>query len=288
MNNTVDLHTHSTASDGTFTPRELIRLAAEKRLRAIALTDHDCLDGLPEAMEEAQGLGIELIPGVEISAEFSEGTMHILGFFVEWRDGAFRERLERLQAARRERNPKIVQNLRDQGLDITLEEVAAASGGGLVGRPHFAKVLVRKGYVSSTQEAFERYLKKGAPGYAEKFRFGPEESIRMIHEAGGAAVLAHPFTLSKDAPAKIEAAVRDLAAAGLDGIEVYYGTYSNDQIREYRKLAEQYGLLHSGGSDFHGAYKPGLDLGVGYGDLKIPYSLIEPLRKKAKERAAAS
>ncbi|MBI3995018.1 MAG: PHP domain-containing protein [Nitrospirae bacterium] len=284
----IDLHTHSTASDGSLTPLELIRYAAEKNLRAMALTDHDCVDGLDEAVAEGERLGIEVIPSVELSADHSGGTMHILGFFVDRRNEGFCGRLRRLQEARRERNPKIIEKLQGQGLKITYDEVVSASGGGQVGRPHFAKVLVQKGYVSSMQEAFERYLKKGAPGYVEKFRFSPQEAISAIHEAGGVAVLAHPFTLYKDTTAAIDPLLAGLSGIGLDGIEVIYSTYSPDQARYYQELADKHHLLPSGGSDFHGAHKPGIDLGIGQGRLKVPFELLEPLRKKARGYAVSS
>ena len=283
----IDLHTHSTASDGSLSPLQLVRYAAEKKLRALALTDHDCVDGLDEAAAEGDRLGIEVIPSVELSADHSGGTMHILGFFVDRRHDGFCGRLRRLQEARRERNPKIIQKLQAQDLKITYEEVVAASGGGQVGRPHFAKVLVQKGYVSSMQEAFERYLKKGAPGYVEKFRFSPKEAIAAIHEAGGVAVLAHPFTLYKEPSAALDPLLETLSQSGLDGMEVIYSTYSQDQTRYYQEMAEKYHLLPSGGSDFHGAHKPGIDLGVGQGRLKIPFELLEPLRKKARGYAAS-
>ncbi|HTN43859.1 MAG TPA: PHP domain-containing protein [Nitrospiria bacterium] len=284
----IDLHTHSTASDGSFTPAELIRYAATKRLVALALTDHDGVDGLDEAAAEGERLGIEVIPGVELSADHPEGTMHVLGFFVDRRHEGFCGRLRRLQEARRERNPKIVQKLQGLGLQITYEEVVAASGGGQVGRPHFAKVLVQKGYVSSMQEAFERYLKKGAPGFVEKFRFSPQDVIAAIHEAGGVAVLAHPFTLYKEPSPMLEPLLGGLAESGLDGMEVIYSTYSAGQSRYYRELAEKFHLLPSGGSDFHGSHKPGIDLGVGMGRLQIPFELLEPLRKKAQGHRASN
>lgn len=278
----IDLHTHSTASDGSFTPLELVRYAAEKKLHAMALTDHDCLDGLNEAVAEGERLGLEVIPAVELSADHPDGTMHILGFFVDRRHEGFASRLRRLQEARRERNPKIIEKLHALGLKITYDEVAAASGGGQVGRPHFAKVLIQKGYVASVPEAFERYLKKGAPAYVEKFRFSPRDAIAAIHEAGGVAVLAHPFTLFKISSPPLDPLLGLLSEQGLDGMEVIYSTYSEGQSRRYRDLAGKHRLLSSGGSDFHGAYKPGIDLGVGQGGLRVPFELLEPLREKAR------
>jgi len=279
----IDLHSHSTASDGSLTPKELIRYSATKHLRAVALSDHDTTDGLDEATGEAERLGIELIPAVELSAEHTGGTMHLLGFFMDRRHAGFRDCLRRLQNARKERNPKIVDKLRGQGLEITYEEVVTASGGGQVGRPHFAKVLLRKGYVSSMQEAFERYLKRGAPGYVEKFRFSPREAITAIHGAGGVAVLAHPFTLYREPATLLEPLLSALVDDGLDGMEVIYSTYSDEQSRYYRGLADKYRLLPSGGSDFHGTHKPGIDLGVGQGRLKVPFDLLEPLRRRARQ-----
>jgi len=284
----IDLHTHSTASDGSLTPLELVRYAAEKKLSAMALTDHDCVDGLDEAVGEGERLGIEVIPAVELSADHPEGTMHVLGLFVDRRHEGFASRLRRLQEARKERNPKIIEKLQAKGLKITYDEVVAASGGGQVGRPHFAKVLVQKGYVSSMPEAFERYLKKGAPGYVEKFRFSPQDAIVAIHEAGGVAVLAHPFTLYKDPLVLLDPLLGTLSEYGLDGMEVIYSTYSEGQSRYYRELAEKYHLLSSGGSDFHGTHKPGIDLGVGQGRLKVPFDLLEPLRKRARGYAVST
>ena len=195
MSDFIDLHTHSTASDGTFTPTKLVHYAKTKGLRALALTDHDCIDGLKEAMAAGKDVGVEVIPGVELSAEFPNGTMHILGFFVDPSDPIFLQRLATLQEARSQRNPKIVKKLQDLGVKIAYEEVVAASGGGQVGRPHFAQVLMEKGYVKTIGEAFEKYLRNGGPAYVEKERFSPEGSIALIHEAGGVAVLAHPLYL---------------------------------------------------------------------------------------------
>ena len=277
----IDLHTHSTASDGSLTPAEVIQYAKTKDLAAIALTDHDCVDGIETALAEGQRHGIEVIPVLEISAEFDRGTMHILGFFVDWKKAFLRTRLEALQEARRQRNPKITQKLQERGLSITYEEVVAASGGGQVGRPHFAKVLVQKGYVASMEEAFEKYLKKGAPGYVEKFRYSPGEAIEMIHQASGVAVLAHPFTLGLKSNEMEENLMADLTQTGLDGVEVYYSTNTPQDTTHYLKLCETFGLLPTGGSDFHGAHKPGIALGVAKGDLQVSYVILSALRRRS-------
>jgi predicted metal-dependent phosphoesterase TrpH len=280
---TVDLHTHSTASDGSFPPEEVIRRARSKNLAAVALTDHDCVDGLPEAGTAARKEGIELIPGLEISAEFSPGTMHILGLFIDERDAHLAASLARLQAARKERNPKIAEKLRSLGLDVDYEEVVAASGGGQVGRPHFARVLVQKGYVGSFEEAFEKYLRKGAPGYAEKFRFSPREAIEMIHRAGGVASLAHPFTLGLPSREAEADCLTELIGYGLDGIEAYYSRNNPGDTLHYLRLCESRGLIPTGGSDFHGANKPEIEVGTGRGDLAVPVSILDSLRSRAGE-----
>jgi predicted metal-dependent phosphoesterase TrpH len=278
---TVDLHTHSTASDGTFPPGEVIRRARSKNLAAVALTDHDCVDGLPEAGAAARELGIDLIPGLEISAEFSPGTMHILGLFVDENEAHLAASLARLQAARKERNPQIAENLRSLGLDITYEEVVAASGGGQVGRPHFARVLVQKGYVGSFEEAFEKYLGKGKPGYAEKFRFSPREAIEMIHRAGGVASLAHPFTLGLPTKEAEADCLTELVGDGLDGLEAYYSGNSPGDTLYYLRLCESRGLIPTGGSDFHGANRPEIEVGTGRGNLEVPASILDSLRSRS-------
>jgi len=281
MNDRIDLHTHSTASDGTYTPSDLVHYAKTKSLRALALTDHDCIDGLKEAMAAGKEIGVEVIPGVELSAKFQNGTMHILGFFVNPTDPIFLQRLVTLQEARRQRNPKIVQKLQDLGVKITYDEVVAASGGGQVGRPHFACVLLKKGYVKTIAEAFEKYLRDGGPAYVEKERFSPEESIALIHEAEGVAVLAHPLTLHLPV-GELDPLLERLVKAGLDGVEVYYGIHTPEQTAQYERLTRKWGLVPTGGSDFHGEYKPKIDLGVGTGDLQVPYSILEELKQRKK------
>jgi predicted metal-dependent phosphoesterase TrpH len=190
----IDLHTHSSYSDGSLSPRQLVQLAKKQRLRAIALTDHDTVAGVEEALAAGKEFGVEVVPGVEISAQYPPGTMHILGYYIHASNPELLGALKKLQQARAARNPKIIERLQALGLEITINEVLDLSAG-QVGRPHIARALVNKGYVSSIDEAFSRYLKKGAVAYAEKFRFPPAEAIGIIRRAGGIAVLAHPFTL---------------------------------------------------------------------------------------------
>ena len=213
----VDLHLHTTASDGVMSPSGIVRYAKAKKLQAIAVTDHDTIEGLEEAVAEGKTIGFEVIPGIEISAEFSPGSMHLLGYFLDIHHPLLVEKLKYLQEARAARNPKIVEKLNRLGVRISYEDVVKASGGGQVGRPHFAQVLLDKGYVRSIQEAFERFLKKGAPAYADKFRFKASEAIDFINGANGIAVLAHPNTLGMNGNAGFEALLLQLVREGLRG-----------------------------------------------------------------------
>jgi hypothetical protein len=274
----VDLHLHTTASDGVLSPSEIVRYAKSKGLQAIAITDHDTIEGCEEGLSEGERVGFEVIPGIEISAEHSPGSMHILGFFLDIRHSLLNERLEYLQKARAERNPKIIGKLNELGVAITYEEVLKASGGGQVGRPHFANVLIEKKYVRNFQEAFERFLKKGAPAYVEKVRFTSKEALHFINEAKGVAVLAHPNTLGMNGYSDLEKLILRLVGEGLKGIEVYYPEHSAAEIGQYKALAQRCGLLSTGGTDYHGMEKNGLDIGVGRGDMKLPYSIVENLK----------
>ena len=274
----VDLHLHTTASDGVLRPSEIVRYAKGKGLQAIAITDHDTIEGCEEGLLEGEKIGFEVIPGIEISAKHSPGSMHILGFLFDIYHPFLLERLEYLQKARAERNPKIVEKLNQLGIDITFDEVVKASGGGQVGRPHFANVLLEKKYVKSFQEAFERFLKKGAPAYVDKFRFTSEEALHFINEAKGVAVLAHPNTLGMNGYSELEKLVLKLVKEGLKGIEVYYPEHSSAEVAQFKTLADRYGLLSTGGTDYHGMEKNGLDIGVGRGEMKLPYSIVENLK----------
>jgi len=274
----IDLHLHTTASDGVLTPSEMVKYAKSKGLQAIAITDHDTIEGCEEGLSEGEKLGFEVIPGIEISAEHSPGSMHILGFFLDIYHPLLNERLEHLQRARAERNPKIIGKLNQLGVHITYEEVLKASGGGQVGRPHFANVLIEKKYVKSFQEAFERFLKKGAPAYVDKVRFTSKEALHFINEAKGVAVLAHPNTLGMDGYSDLEKLILRLVGEGLKGIEVYYPEHSPAEIGQYKALAERFGLLSTGGTDYHGMEKNGLEIGLGRGEMKLPYSIVESLK----------
>ena len=274
----VDLHVHTTASDGAMSPSEMVRYARAKGLQAIAITDHDTIGGLDEAVSEGERIGIEVIPGIEISAEHSPGSMHLLGYFFDRHHPMLNERLSYLQKARAERNPKIAQKLSDLGIRVTYDEVVRASGGGQVGRPHFAQVLLEKGYVKSFQEAFDRFLKKGAQAYVDKVRFSPKEAMRFIGEAKGVVVLAHPNTLGMKGYAELERLIFELVELGLNGVEVHYPEHSALETAQYKALAERLGLVITGGTDYHGLEENKLDIGVGRGEMKLPYSMVESLK----------
>jgi predicted metal-dependent phosphoesterase TrpH len=280
----VDLHVHTTASDGTMSPAAVVRYAKEKGLRAIAITDHDTIEGIAEGLKEGSNLGLEIIPGVELSVDFPKGTMHLLGYYIDHTCAELLDKLTIVQGARAERNLKMIEKLRGLGIEIELSEVKEVPEHGQIGRPHFAYTLVQKGHAQNIQDAFERYLRKGGPAYVEKFKFSPEEAMSVIHKAGGVTVLAHPFTLNQPQQKDLEDVIAKLKAQGLDGIETYYPEHSEGQIKIYRHLAQKYGLVISGGSDFHGLTKDEVDLGEGYGDREFSYKLVEELQARREAR----
>jgi hypothetical protein len=254
-----------------------VREAKKSGLTHLSLTDHDTAQGVVEARAEAGAQGLSFIGGLEISAEYQPGTLHVLGYGFEENDAALGERLEYVRRCRAERNPKIAENLRRLGMDVDIKEVKAISGHGLVGRPHFAKVLLDKGYVPSLQEAFDKYLAKGRPAYVNKVRLSPAESLSAIRKAGGVAVLAHPLQLKAGRDGELEAVVRSLVDLGLQGMECYYRNHSAQDTEALLALARRYGLLATGGSDFHGANRPGIRLGAGEGALRVPLECWEQL-----------
>ncbi|HOQ07134.1 MAG TPA: PHP domain-containing protein [Clostridiales bacterium] len=281
----IDLHTHSTASDGSMSPSELVRHAYESGLSAMALTDHDTVAGVEEAFEEGARTGIEVIAGVEISVSPSEWgfmehetEMHLLGYFFNGGYRALYPLLEDLRRKREQRNPKIIEKLNELGFDITMEEVAAKAPGGVAGRGHIARVLMEKGYTNSMEEGFEKYLGTGRPAYVRKDKLTPEQGISAILESGGVPVLAHPVLMDLQ-PGQLTAVLERLKKAGLKGIEALYSENSPEQTRELLELAVRTGLKVTGGSDFHGVYKPKIKIGSGRGDLRVPYRLLEELKK---------
>ena len=276
----LDLHLHTTFSDGSLPPAEVVRLAQHVNVSALAITDHDTVDGIPEALTAGRDVGIEIIPGIEISSRWRGVEAHILGYFIDWMAPSLQERLAVYRASRHVRNPRIVKKLNELGIAITYEEVAALAGPASVGRPHIARVLMNKNYVTSAKEAFDRYLADGAAAYVPRDLPDPAEAIALIHAAGGVPVLAHPSWL--DRSEGIVALCKELKGVGLAGIEVHYSTHRPEQTSHYLNLAKQLDLLVTGGSDFHGVTKPDIEVGLGRGQLKVPEHLLEPLRRAAE------
>jgi len=277
----LDLHLHTTHSDGSCTPTEVIGLAHQAGVTALAITDHDITSGIPEAIAAGDQYGIEIIPGVEISSLMGSSELHVLGYFLDWQDTDLNQRFKSLRDSRHHRNPQIVDRLQSLGIDITYDEVRALAGSDSVGRPHIARALMNKGVVTSAKEAFDRFLGDGKAAYVPRDLPSPADAICWIKEARGLAVLAHP-TWVKLTDQPLAELVRRLKADGLDGVEVYYSTHAARQTREYLSLAQHLGLLVTGGSDFHGLTKPDIEIGIGKDSLHIPTSLLP----KMKERAA--
>ncbi|HKQ09073.1 MAG TPA: PHP domain-containing protein [Blastocatellia bacterium] len=284
----IDLHSHTVHSDGSATPDELLAEAQAAGAVAIAITDHDTVAGLGEGRAAAAALGIEFIDGIEISAEYSPGTLHVLGYFINPESLSLNAALVELREARERRNPQIAERLQALGYAITYEEVERLAGNDVVGRPHFARLLVERGYALSIQDAFDRFLGKGAEAYVEKARLSPAASIALIHEAGGVAVLAHPYQLKLAPSDATEQFIIELATLGLDGVEAIYSRHSEDERRFYAQMARRHGLLVTGGSDYHGTYKPDIRLVRGTGDLAVPYELLDELKHRAVARRQAA
>ena len=276
MEKYIDLHTHSTCSDGTFLPAEVVKLAKEKGISAIALTDHDTLDGLPEAIEAGKKYGVEVITGIEFSVN-ADTEMHMLGLNFDIDCPSIREVLDEMIIEREKRNHIVIEKLAELGMYITIEDILAETTSRVTGRSQIAKAMMKKGYVSTLKEAFDKYLYFGRPVFVERKSLTPEEAIELIHKSGGKAFLAHLNQTGKT-DEELYTVLSNLKKAGLDGIEGYYTEYTEDMNRRYRKMAADLGLLLSGGSDFHGENKAGYELGEGKGNLRIPYELIENLR----------
>lgn len=273
----IDLHCHSTASDGTLPPAEVVRLAVRNGLGALALTDHDTIGGVAEAAAEAKKVGIDFLPGIEISAEFpAPGTLHILGYGVDPESAPLKRMTDQLIEGRDNRNPRIVQKLNEMNVAVTMEEWEAEAKGNVLGRPQLAAILLRKGYVSSIKQAFDKYIGQGAPAYFDKERLTPRRAFEMIREAKGLPVLAHPPQLRTENDGQLERVVKDLVDLGLAGIEIIHSDHDAAWVEKCTRLADRYGLLKTGGSDFHGTNKKDIELGVARGRT-IPRELFDAL-----------
>ncbi|ABB39888.1 PHP domain protein [Oleidesulfovibrio alaskensis G20] len=273
----IDLHTHSTASDGSDTPAAVITKAHAAGLAAVALTDHDTLDGLDEAAETAGRLGVELVRGCELGAMCPYGEVHILGLWLPETPKALLRTLAELRQGRHDRNVKIVDKLRALGMNITYDEVRDVAGEGSVGRPHIAQVLVQKQVAGSTRQAFDMYLGDRGAAYVPRKSLSPEGAVKALKAEGATVSFAHPMLIN--APDDwLEETVASLTAAGLDAIEAYHSEHSQKDIRRCVELADRYGLALTGGSDYHGSVKPDISLGTGKGGLRVPYLILEKLK----------
>ncbi len=273
----IDLHVHSVYSDGTDTPAELIQLAAARGLSAMALTDHDTVGGIVPLLEAAASLPIEPVPGIELSADCSRGTMHILGYFIDHTCSALLGKIERVQSGREVRNMEILRKLNDLGYVLLWSDVEKQAGCDVIGRPHIAEALVQRGHVRSRRAAFDLLLAKERPAYAERYRYTPSECIDLIHQAGGVSVLAHPATVHLP-DAELKELVKGMKDQGLGGIEVYYGERKPRNMNKFRSWAEEFGLVCTGGTDYHGANTPDLKLGTGFGQLRVPDEVLDQLK----------
>lgn len=271
----IDLHVHSTFSDGTLTPPELIDLAEDRGLSCIAITDHDTTAGLDLAADYAKRSPVDFIPGLEISVD--EPRAHILGYGIDSSYTPLQQTLEKVAESRRKRNPRIVQRLQDLGYDISMNDVAAQSNGEIIGRPHIARALVEKRYFDSITTVFERLIATGRPAYVDRKRLTAEEGIALIREAGGVAILAHPGLLSTDLT-EIEGRIVALTRLGLQGIEAIYTEHTHDLTKHLIEFAVAKGLIWTGGTDFHGGNKPSISLGTGRGNVIVPDEIADRLK----------
>jgi predicted metal-dependent phosphoesterase TrpH len=277
MTNYIDLHTHSTASDGIYSPTELLERAKAVGLRVLALTDHDSTGGLEEAAEAARALDIDFIPGIEINTDVSGGEVHVLGYFLEYQRTAFQSVLQVLRDARVRRGQRMVELLNQEGLHVSWDRVREIAQGA-VGRPHVAKALLEAGYVSSIGEAFDKYIGTGGPAYVPRYKLTPEDAVRLIASANGLPVMAHPIELP--GLDELRNWLPGLCKAGMVGLETYYGPYTAEQERALRALADEYNLIPTGGTDFHG---PGFHP-TPLGGRPVPHDTVERLKAAAAAR----
>ena len=281
MQKVADLHVHTYLSDGSFSPQKVVEYSKAKGLDAIAITDHDCCDGIAPAIIAAKDLGMEVIPGVELSAEIGDEDVHILGYFIDWQDRLFLDRLRKIMDVRKERAKEILKRLRKLKMMISDEELFELSKSGCVGRLHIAQLLVKKGFCSSLHQVFKDYIGNGGPCYVRKFKLSPKEAVDMIKGVGGIAALAHPKTIdTRDR--SVEDIMKTFVADGVQGLEVYHSDHTRKDENRFKALAEEYDLVITGGSDCHGLAKKEVYIGK----IKIPYGLVEKLKERAKNRSS--
>ena len=273
----IDLHTHSIYSDGTNTPAELVAMAEQRGLKALALTDHDTVGGIKHLLAAAKDSPVEAVPGIELSAECDHGTMHILGYFIDHTCEIMLKKIKKVREGREERNIGILKKLNKLGHVLLWSDVEKYAGKDVVGRPHFAAALVERGYVKSKKAAFDRLLAKGRPGYVNRYHYTATECIELIRAAGGIAVLAHPATICLP-DKKLHALVREMKDVGMGGIETFYAENRPENIRKFSEWAAEMDLVCTGGTDFHGENTPDLKIGTGFGQLHVPDEVLVNLR----------
>lgn len=262
MRQKFDLHVHTSASDGSLTPRQLVERAKELSIATIAITDHDTIAGVTEAIEAGVGLGVNVIPGVEISVDYGPGTMHLCGYCFDIADKRLLDALRRVRDGRASRNPRIIEKLNALGMSIAMEEVAGEAGGDVIGRPHMASVLVKKGYVANIKEAFDKFLAKGASCYVDRMRLERGAAVDVVRNAGGVCVLAHPSALRLPSESSCRGFFIELKKAGVTGVEAFSSHHTEEENAVFVRLAGEAGLFVTGGSDYHGSSKPDVELGV--------------------------
>lgn len=280
----VDLHTHTTASDGSYTPTELVKYAKQKGLSAIAITDHDTVAGVEEASMEGEELGIRVIPGAELSTRVDDCDVHMTSLFVNCKNKRLIKRLDDMAASRQERNYKMVDKLHEAGFQIDRRDLDALGEGKILARGHIAQILIARGYATELKEALRKYLSKGTPGYVQKEVLSPEECIQLVHDAGGLIFVAHLHQIDPQDPEHCKDVARRLIRMGADGLETQYCEFDDEWRQATEQIAQECGCLRSGGSDFHGAMKKGLDLACGYGDLQVPYTFLEAMDAELARR----
>lgn len=273
----IDLHVHTTASDGSFSPAGIVRYAAQHNIRALGITDHDTVAGNREALEEGLRLGITVIPGVEISIGGYPGTVHLLGYFGLSGWEGIEDVLTRVKDGREIRNKRIIHKLKEMGMELNPSRIQEISGDGIMGRPHIARAMVEAGYVGDVDDAFRNYLKKGAPAYVDRYRMGPREAISSIREFGGMAAIAHPSTIGMGTE-EMNGFIEECVESGLEGLEVFAPIHDQDETESFLKIAERFKLILTGGTDFHGSLKPDIEIGKGFGNLKIPFSVFDSIK----------
>ena len=274
----IDLHTHSTCSDGSMSPRELVRHAASKGLAAIALSDHDSVAGVKDAMDEGKRVGVEVVPAIELSVQ-SRTETHILGYYIDIDHPLLKKALESIMDTRYKRTVNTCKKLNELGFEVSMEEAYAIAPAGIIGRAHFARIMMEKGYISSVKEGFDKWLGVGKPAYDGTQALTASEAVRLIKDIGGYAYVAHPH-LIRISDEELKAFLAELKSFGLDGIEGYYNDYTPEMQEKFQSMAKELGLKISGGTDFHAKMKPHIEIGIGQGNMAIPYSVLENIRNE--------